>query len=77
MAEPLCAKNNGNGSFEVKIAQNPAGCWTAEQLRAYIVAHGYSANDADAIVMQAVAALEIQMLITQDGTPIRQSVGRP
>jgi hypothetical protein len=66
-AHTLHLVNQGQGSFGAKLAgaQSPQP-WNGDMVLAYLIAHGYSEEDADAIVNQAEIAREIEIFIPSD-----------
>jgi hypothetical protein len=56
----LWLRNSARGVFEVRVAGRDEH-WTPSQLHDFLVAQGYTAQDAEACVAQAEIASEIQI----------------
>jgi len=66
-AHTLHLVNHGQGSFGAKLAGTQAPQpWNGDMVLSYLVAHGYSEGDAEAIVYQAEIAREIEIFIPSD-----------
>ncbi len=63
MAEILRATNRNDGTFAVLLAGARQQHWSADMLHTYLMGHGYSDEDAVAIVEQAHAARVIEILV--------------
>ncbi len=59
----LHLENRGQGAFAAGFEENQLQPWNADMLFAYLVAHGYSNEDADVMVAEASMSRRMQILI--------------